>query len=188
MTVVDLWAVLPLLLIAVGAIVVLICGAVAPGRYLTWIGVAVLVAAALWAVQPLPARGASRLGVAFTPFARFFTVLFALTAAATLLLSGRYNEEHRIHGEEYPATVLFAAFGMAALAGATNFIVFFLALEALTFAFYILVAMELERSASGEAGLKYLLQGAVAARGRSRSRAALRMRRRSWWCGASLSR
>jgi NADH-quinone oxidoreductase subunit N len=36
-------------------------------------------------------------------------------------------------------------------------------LEAMTFAFYILVAMDLKRATSAEAGLKYLLMGAVAA-------------------------
>ena len=97
------------------------------------------------------------------PFARFFTIFFALTTAAVLVLAERYNSRHGIAGEEFPATVLFAAFGMVTLSASVNLLTFFLGLEALTFAFYILVAIDLNRSASAEAGLKYLLLGAVAA-------------------------
>ncbi|HEY6007491.1 MAG TPA: NADH-quinone oxidoreductase subunit N [Geobacteraceae bacterium] len=162
MTVADLWAITPLLILAAGAIVVLLCGAVLSGRYAGPVAMTVLAGAALWALRT-PPPGATTLGVSLSPFARFFTVLFALTAVAALLLSGDYNARREIRGEEYPATVLFAAFGMAALVAAQNLLVLFLALEALTFAFYILVAMDLGRAASAEAGLKYLLQGAVAA-------------------------
>ncbi|HEY6837826.1 MAG TPA: NADH-quinone oxidoreductase subunit N [Geobacteraceae bacterium] len=163
MTLADIWTIMPLLLIAVGALVVLLCGAVVPGRYITAVGVATLLAALLWALPTPPELQAPTLGVAFTPFARFFTVLFSLAAIATLLLSCDYNDKRGIEGEEYPATVLFAAFGMTALVAATNLLVLFLALEALTFAFYILVAADLRRTESAEAGLKYLVQGAVAA-------------------------
>jgi NADH-quinone oxidoreductase subunit N len=103
------------------------------------------------------------LGIAYTPFARFFIVLFSLTAAITLLLSHDYNERRGIRGEEYPATVLFATFGMVVLSTAANLLNLFLGLEGLTFAFYILTAVDRNSTDSGEAGLKYLLQGAVSA-------------------------
>jgi NADH-quinone oxidoreductase subunit N len=164
MSSVDLWPIMPLLIIAAGAVTLLLCGAVVPGRYTGAVAVIVLFAAALWGLQAPPEGAAmARLGIAATPFARFFTVFFTVTGAAALLLGGAYNERRGITGEEYPATVLFAAFGMSALAGATNFLILFLALEALTFAFYILVAMDLRHGESAEAGLKYLLMGAVAA-------------------------
>jgi NADH-quinone oxidoreductase subunit N len=152
-----------MLLLAGGALLVLLVGAVIPGRSGTIIGVAATVGVALWALQPPPALLAQNLGLAATPVARFFTVVLSLVAAAVLLLSHDYNEQRGIRGEEYPATILFVAFGMAALAAATNFLVLFLGLEAMTFGFYILVAIDLTKNEGAESGLKYLLMGAVAA-------------------------
>ena len=80
-----------------------------------------------------------------------------------LVLSHGYNWHRNIQGEEYPATILFATFGMVALASATNLLILFLGLEAMTFGFYILAAIDRERSVSREAGLKYLLMGAFSA-------------------------
>ncbi|WP_318556674.1 NADH-quinone oxidoreductase subunit N [Geobacter anodireducens] len=163
MTIADLWTIMPLLLLACGSVLVLILGAIVPGRYGTAIGVAVCAGAALWALQTPPRPLAPTLGVAFTPFARSFVVLFAVTALLSLLLAHDHADRQGLEGEEYPATILFGAFGMGVVASAANFLTLFLGLEALTFAFYILVAYDRNRPASGEAGLKYLLMGAVSA-------------------------
>jgi NADH-quinone oxidoreductase subunit N len=163
MTFTDLWILLPLLILACGSLLVLLSGAIVPGRYGTWLGVASCAGAALCSLQPPPVVASVALGLAATPFARFATIFFCLAAGATLLISHDYTLRKGIEGEEYPATILFAAFGMTALAAATNLLVFFLGLESLTFAFYILVAMDLNRADSAEAGVKYLLMGAVAA-------------------------
>ena len=163
MTAADIRIVMPLVILAAAALLTLLLGAVRPGRYGTVIGVAATVGAALWAIQPPPVQFSTTLGVAFTPFARFFTVLFSLTAAATLLLSHDHNARRGITGEEYPATVIFAAFGMAVVSASANLLTLFLGLEALTFALYILVAIDLNRAESAEAGLKYLLLGALSA-------------------------
>lgn len=159
----DLWAVMPLLMLMAGTLVVLILGAATRGRHGTAVGLVTLAAAAAWPLMTPPASLAPTLGVACTPFARFFTVLFTLTAAVTLLISHDYNRRREIRGEEYAATVLFAAFGMVTLSMAADLLILFLGLEALTFAFYILVAIDRNSSASAESGLKYLLFGAVAA-------------------------
>ncbi|HEY5973700.1 MAG TPA: NADH-quinone oxidoreductase subunit N, partial [Geobacteraceae bacterium] len=163
MTTTDLWILLPLLILACGALLVLLLGAIVPGRYGTWVGVACCAGAVLCSLQPPPVVASTALGLAATPFARFATIFFCLAAGATLLISHDYTHRQGIVGEEYPATILFAAFGMTALAAATNLLIFFLGLEALTFAFYILVAIDLHRATAAEAGVKYLLMGAVAA-------------------------
>lgn len=154
---------MPLFFLAGGALLTLLGGAFRPGRYGTWIGVAAALAAAGWVLREPPLLFAPHLGLAATPFARFFTVLFCLTAALVLLLSHSHNERRAIRGEEYPATVLFAAFGMSVLAASLNLLTLFLGLESLGFAFYILTAIDRERPQSAEAGLKYLLMGAAAA-------------------------
>ncbi len=163
MTVADLWISIPLLLISCGAVLTLLFGVIFPGRTPLLIAVAVLIGAVLWSIQAPPTIYAPQLGLAATPLARLFTVIFCLLGVAVLFLSEKYNEWRGIQGEEYTATVLFATFGMVALVSAANLLVLFLGLEAMTFGFYILVAMDLKSSRSGEAGLKYLLLGALSA-------------------------
>ncbi len=163
MTAADLWTIMPLFSLAGGSLTILISGAFKPGRYGTWIGVIAALAAACWVFADPPFLANTHLGLAATSFARFFTLLCSLAAAAVLLLSHSHNERRGIRGEEYPATVLFAAFGMSVVAGSANLLILFLGLEALSFAFYILTAIDRERPWSVEAGLKYLLMGAAAA-------------------------
>lgn len=163
MTATDLWIAMPLLILAGGSLLVLLLGAVVPGNYGTISGFVAAAAAGLWAMQPPPMTVAPNLGLAATQLARLFIVLFCSIASAVLVFSHRYNERLGITGEEYPATVLFATFGMAALGMATNLLVLFMGLESMTFGLYILVALDLKRETSAEAGLKYLLMGAIAA-------------------------
>lgn len=163
MTLLDLWPLMPLLILACGSLVILLCGAVLPGRYGTVVGVVACLGAALWALQVPPQTALPALGVAFTPFSRLFIVLFMVTAAITLLLSHDYLCRPGMSGEEYPATILFAAFGMTVLVSSATLLNLFLGLESLTFAFYILVAYDRTRPTSAEAGLKYLLLGAISA-------------------------
>ncbi len=163
MTIHDLWAVMPLLFISAGIILVLLLGAMMPGRYLTVVALLSSLATMLWVMQTPPVATATALGLALTPLARLFTILFALAAMVTLLYSDDYNERRGIAGEEYPATILFALLGMTVLSTATTLLTLFLGLEALTFAFYILVAIDISRTGPAEAGLKYLLLGAISA-------------------------
>lgn len=163
MSTADLWGAAPLLILACGAVLLLVSGALLPGRYGTAIGVITTLGAAAWSLPSPAVQVSPTLGLAMTPFARFLTCVFAVTAAAVLLLSHDYNRRRGIAGEEFPACVLFAAFGMTALVTATNLLTLFLGLESFTFAFYILVASDLGNPESSEAGVKYLVIGAVSA-------------------------
>lgn len=163
MSVADVWIFMPLLFLSCGALLTLLFGAIFPGRTAILIAVVVLLGTALWTLQAPPMVTAPQLGLAATPLARLFSVCFSLLGVAVLLISVNYNKLRSIGGEEYPATILFAVFGMVTLASATNLLILFLGLEAMTFAFYLLVAIDLKNSQSGEAGLKYLLMGALSA-------------------------
>ncbi|HEY5513574.1 MAG TPA: proton-conducting transporter membrane subunit, partial [Geomonas sp.] len=154
---------MPIIITACAALLVLLAGPFLPGRLNTAIAVAASAAAGIFAANLTAGNAPALPGLAFTPLARYLVPLFCLSAALTLLFSHGYNERRAIKGEEYPATVLFALFAMCVLPCASNLLVLFLALESIAFAFYILVAIDLGRDESGEAGLKYLLMGAVAA-------------------------
>jgi NADH-quinone oxidoreductase subunit N len=163
MTYIDLWLALPLVILCAGILLLLLLGPLFPGRYGTTIAMVTLFLALLWMLQPPPVILAPTLHLAATPLGRLFSIIFLLLAMAPLLLGYEHNRRHRIMGEEYPATILFATFGALVLASATNLLLLFLGLEALTFAFYILTALDRHNPLSAEAGLKYLLPGAVAA-------------------------
>lgn len=163
MTAADLMGLLPLAILGFGAVAVLLTGAFLPQKWAHLLAFVVAAAAAVAAVCGPAESPAHQLGFLPSPFSSYFTAVFAIGAAVTLLLSLRYNERAGIKGEEYPATIIFGAFGMAAVAGATDFLILFLGLEGLTFAFYILSAIDRNSEASGEAGLKYLLNGAASA-------------------------
>ena len=163
MTLSNLYAVMPIVITGCGALLVLLCGPLLRARANSTIAVAASAAAGLWAAFCAPSSAPALPGLAFTPLAQLLIPIFCLAAALTLLFSHGYNARRAISGEEYPATILFALFAMCVLPCATNLLILFLALESIAFAFYILVAIDLGRAESAEAGLKYLLMGAVAA-------------------------
>lgn len=164
MTLADIWIALPLLILATGALATLLNGAVTRNQTAgTMIAVVATVAAGLWSLQSTTVPVAPTLGLAANGLTRLFTVFFTFTAAAVLALSGGYNRYRGIDGEEYPATILFTTFAMVALAAATNLLIVFLALESMTFGFYILAAVDRGKKVASEAGLKYLLMGVLSA-------------------------
>ncbi len=164
MTLTDISIALPLLILAAGALLVLIHGALTRNQAVgTLLAVVIAAAAGLWPLQSPAVTLAPSLGLSASGLSRLFTSCFGAMTAAVLLLSRGYAVHRRIRGEEYPATILFTAFGMVALAGAANLLILFLGIEAMTFGFYILAAIDRELEVSNEAGLKYLLMGALSA-------------------------
>lgn len=163
MTLIDLLALLPVLILALGATAVLMLGAWWPHhRCLMLGGVALCLASALcagWLEPPVPEVG----GMFGTgPYARFFTILWSAVGALTLLSSLRYGRQRGFAPGEYVSLVLFAVAGMALLSGASSLVGLFLGLESFTLALYILIAFEKNSVEGAEAGLKYLVLGAVA--------------------------
>lgn len=158
----DALNIMPILITAAAALLVLLLGPLTQ-RSLSWLSIAACAAAGVWSVAFPAATNLNLTGLSVTPLSQFLIPLFSFATAVVLLISHGYNLRRELKGEEFPATVLFTLFAMCVLACATNLLILFLGLEAISFAFYILVAMDLRRAESGEAGLKYLLMGAVAA-------------------------
>ena len=95
-------------------------------------------------------------------FALFFTQIFLGAAALTILSSVRYVRETKIYEGEFYCLVLFAAVGMILMAAANDMIVFFLGLETMSIAVYVLTGMWRASSRASEAAMKYFLMGAFA--------------------------
>jgi NADH-quinone oxidoreductase subunit N len=95
-------------------------------------------------------------------FALFFAQLSLSAAALTILSSIHYVREVKIREGEFYALVLFATVGMILMASANDLIVFFLGLETMSMAVYVLTGMWRASGRSSEAAMKYFLMGAFA--------------------------
>jgi NADH-quinone oxidoreductase subunit N len=154
-------ALMPIIILAAGSVLVLLAGAVRPGGCLYEAAGYSVTASLAWCLL-MPMETVLP-GLSMTLFSRTFIIFTDICGILVLLLASGYNRRRGITGEEYPATLLFALTGMAAAVSANNLLMLFLGLEAFTFAFYILVAIERDSVRGGEAGLKYLLNGTLSA-------------------------
>jgi len=94
-------------------------------------------------------------------FSIFFKLLFLAMAALVLLSSIDYARKFAAFRGEYYALVLLAATGMMLMASTRELISIYIALELTSISLYVLASF-LKDPKSSEAGLKYLLLGAVA--------------------------
>lgn len=101
--------------------------------------------------------------LALDPFSLFFTQLFVGIAAVTILSSVHYVREVGIAEGEYYSLILFSVFGMILMASTNDLIVFFLGLETMSIAVYILTGMWRSRNQASEGAMKYFIIGAFAA-------------------------
>jgi NADH-quinone oxidoreductase subunit N len=95
-------------------------------------------------------------------FALFFSALFFGAAALAVLSSVDYIKALAIRQGEFYALLLFATLGMVLMAAGNDLMVFFLGLETMSVAVYVLTGIERNSSRSAEAALKYFLSGAFA--------------------------
>lgn len=91
----------------------------------------------------------------------FFKALFLCAGVFVLLLSADMGDRLGSGVTEYFVLTLFALAGMLLAASANNFAVMYVALELITVAFYVLTSYQRSRVASLEAGVKYLILGAL---------------------------
>ncbi len=100
--------------------------------------------------------------VAGDNFAQFFTLIFLVVTALTVLFSVGVLEREEMNQGEYYALLLFSCVGMILMASGTDLIVTFLGLELLSICLYVMSGLSRTRLASQEAAMKYLLLGAFA--------------------------
>ncbi len=91
----------------------------------------------------------------------FFKRFFLVAAILVLILSVEFAERIATGISEYYALILFALAGMMFAASANDFSLLFVSVELITVTFYVLVSFQRNRLASLEAGVKYLILGAL---------------------------
>jgi NADH-quinone oxidoreductase subunit N len=99
--------------------------------------------------------------VVLDDFSFFFALLFAGIAAAVILGAQDYARRFGAYEAEFYSLVLFATSSMILLAMSRDLILIFVALELTSISQYIMASMQRDER-STEAGVKYLLMGAIA--------------------------
>jgi NADH-quinone oxidoreductase subunit N len=165
---VDLVPILPEIVLAGMAVVILLADAFRPIRDqrvlagLALLGILGSGAFVVWQWVAPSSDALTVLGgaIAVDRYALFFRLVILASAIIAVLFSAHYLARTGEGRGEYYALLLFAASGMTLLAAAADLIVVFLALEILSLSLYVLAGFSLRRLASQEASLKYFLLGA----------------------------
>jgi NADH-quinone oxidoreductase subunit N len=93
--------------------------------------------------------------------AKFFHLFFLAVVALVIWMGDEVQAPVPHGGGEFIVLPLFTAAGLMLLASANDFMLFFVALELVTISFYILVAYQRRSLVALEAGVKYLILGAL---------------------------
>jgi proton-translocating NADH-quinone oxidoreductase chain N len=173
----DLILLLPEIIITVAAFLIITLDIIWNGdeRSLTilpWVAFAAAVAAILATLNAWPLSsvnnaiatdGAGAVPMlAVDPMALFFKILSALTVALVGLSSVDYLRAHTPFRGEFFGLTLLAGLSLMLMSSATNLVMIYLSVEFLSITSYILTTYLRTDARSTEAGLKYLLYGAVA--------------------------
>src|SRR5690606_33717023 len=154
----------PELLLAVGAVVLLLIGVVINKErsLLVSYGAVVLLLAAAGVILFAPADGVLFNGVFIADsFARFMKVLVLGGSAFSLLLSLPRAQEQGVHKYEYSVLVVLASVGMLAMVSANDLMSLYVGLELQSLSLYVLAAIRRDDAKASEAGLKYFVLGAL---------------------------
>jgi NADH-quinone oxidoreductase subunit N len=161
----QLYTALPELILAGGAMALLLIGAYEGERTTV---PALLAAIALLALAGIviafmPSEHATAFNGSFVVdgFAKFLKILTVIGSIGTLWLSGDFLSGPDRSKFEYPVLVLLATTGMLVLISAGDLIALYLGLELMSLALYVVAAFDRDNVRSTEAGLKYFVLGAL---------------------------
>jgi NADH-quinone oxidoreductase subunit N len=164
MTLTDLFAVLPFVVLVAGACLVIVVDLAIPAdrRAWVWLGAAVAAGAAISAA--LIGGGEAGFGGAVRRdgASTFFAAIVSASTAAALLLAVGYVTRIALPAAEITALMLFSAAGAILMASAGDLLIVFIGLELLSLPLYALTGLLREARHGDEAALKYFLLGAAA--------------------------
>jgi NADH-quinone oxidoreductase subunit N len=161
----ELYPALPELILAGGAMVLLMIGAYegerATGPVLRY-AVALLVLAGI-AIASMPDNRVVIFNGSFVMdgFAKFLKILALVGSVGTLLMSGDFLASPDRRKFEYPVLILLATTGMMLLISAGDLIALYLGFELMSLGLYVVAAFDRDNVRSTEAGLKYFVLGAL---------------------------
>jgi NADH-quinone oxidoreductase subunit N len=131
--------------------------------YATALGLGAVLLYSILAVRVAPDEIQYAFGkmYALDDLALFFKRFFLVAALLVVLMSVEFADRIQTGMTEYYALILFALAGMLFAASANDFSLLFVSLELITVTFYVLTSFQRSRLTSLEAGVKYLIIGAL---------------------------
>src|SRR3569623_1880091 len=160
----SLLPVLPEIVLALGAMALLMRGAYRGERAVRSVTVLAIVLLVVTLVLELmlPAGRLTTFGNSFVvdDYARFLKTVMLVASAMPLVISRGYLT-HQARIFEYSILVLLSSVGMMVLSSATDLITLYLGYELMSLALYVVAASHRDNLKSTEAGLKYFVLGAL---------------------------
>src|ERR1700749_732578 len=161
----QLQPVLPELVLAFGAMVLLMVGAYRGQQttgLVTALAVCLLVVTGILELT-LPAGKLTTFGGSFIvdDFARYMKIAALIGSGVTLILATEFLSDPSRRIFEYSILVLLSTVGMMVLISAGDLIMLYLGLELMSLALYVVAASNRDNVKSTEAGLKYFVLGAL---------------------------
>ncbi len=165
MTMLDLAPAYPEILLAIGAMALLMVGVFKKDNVegaVTGLAVLLLFGAMALVVTGPDSRtltfGSS---FVFDAFAQFMKVLTLVGSIVVLLISRDYLKAEQADRFEYPVLIVLATLGMMMMISANDLIALYMGLELQSLALYVIASFKRNTVRSTEAGLKYFVLGAL---------------------------
>ncbi len=159
----DLIAIIPELIVATVACLVLVLDPITPPsrtHWLAWLSVASLVACFGITVSRMDATVTAFSDLMILdPYAGYWKLLLYVVTALTILLSLAYLRVERIHLGEYYGLILLSLAGMMIMVSATDLLVIYLGMELMSLSLYVLAGFKRFEVRSLEASAKYFILG-----------------------------
>ena len=132
-------------------------------EWLAGLSVVSLVAVMVIALVMRPAGSVELYGglIVVDGFGLFFKIFFCAIGVGIIALSVEYGRERLEHRGEFYGLLLFSILGMNLMAMSRELLTAYIALELLSFSLYVMVAYGLREARSNEAGIKYIIIGAL---------------------------
>jgi NADH-quinone oxidoreductase subunit N len=163
---VNLWLILPELIICIVGVAVMLIDAFAKPRQrwltggLSLAGLATAAAGTAWLWLSWRSGSEAFSGMIVLDELRLgFTFVFLVVSALTLLISMVWVENERLPAGEFHALLMFATAGMMFMASAGDLVMVFLGLEILSIATYVMCGFRRTDIRSNESSMKYFVLG-----------------------------
>ncbi|MGV0818831.1 NADH-quinone oxidoreductase subunit NuoN [Martelella sp. FLE1502] len=159
----SLKLIMPELILALGAMVLLMIGAFAgrkSGQTIVGLAVFLLIAAfgaLFWAGEGTAFGGS----LVFNDFTLFMQALALIGAALSMILSVGHEEPEYLDRFEFPVLMLLSTTGMLLMTSANDMLAFYMGLELMSLPLYVIAAINRDSLRSTEAGLKYFVLGSL---------------------------
>jgi NADH-quinone oxidoreductase subunit N len=170
----DLLVLLPELILAIGAMALLLAGALSegasrdqirggerPAPAISWAAIALLLASGVATVMGPAHASAFHNAFVADGFSRFAKLLILSGAGFSILLAEEFFSQIKLSRFELPVLMLLATLGMLLMVSASSFLSLYMGLELQSLALYVLAAFNRDHLRSTEAGLKYFVLGAL---------------------------